>query len=93
MTLRPPPRFSPPAEARLLQGIGRHSLAEVSQRLAKDLDACVVLLEESGAYLTGPTPCQADCFLFSLVDSVRCLSCIVCEMLECLSLPSFLMLF
>eukprot|EP00892_Ulva_mutabilis_P003100 jgi/Ulvmu1/12791/UM097_0018.1 len=51
------------------QGVGRHSLAEVRQRLAKDLDTCCALLEETGEYLTGATPCQADCFLFALVDS------------------------
>lgn len=49
----------------------RHSLEEVKGRVAKDLDACCVLLEESGAYLSGSTPCQADCFLFGVLDSVR----------------------
>eukprot|EP00892_Ulva_mutabilis_P003101 jgi/Ulvmu1/12792/UM097_0019.1 len=51
------------------QGMGRHSMEEVKERMAKDLDACCALLEASGEYLTGGTPCQADCFLFALIDA------------------------
>lgn len=46
-------------------------MEEVKERLAKDLDACVDLLAASGRYLTGDTPCQADCFLFAIIDAVR----------------------
>lgn len=51
--------------------MGRHSLEEVKQRLEVDLDACADLLAASGAFLTGASPCQADCFLFALIDAVR----------------------
>eukprot|EP00892_Ulva_mutabilis_P003103 jgi/Ulvmu1/12794/UM097_0021.1 len=44
---------------------------EVRERLRKDLAACCALLEASGEYLTGATPCQADCFLFALVHLAR----------------------
>lgn len=51
------------------QGMGRHSIEEVKARLAVDLDACSELLQASGEYLTGSTPCQADCFLFAIIDA------------------------
>lgn len=54
-----------------MQGMGRHSLEEVRERAKKDLDACAALLQSSGAYLSGETPCQADCFLFALMHLVR----------------------
>lgn len=53
-----------------IQGMGRHTMEEVRVRVAKDLDACVALLESSGDLLTGATPCQADCFLFALIHLV-----------------------
>lgn len=51
--------------------MGRHSLEEVKQRLEVDLDACAALLAASGRYLTGASPCQADCFIFAIIDAVR----------------------
>lgn len=63
---------------RVLQGMGRHSLEEVKERLASDLDVCSALLEESGVYLTGSRPCQADCFLFALLHAV-CLALVDAE--------------
>lgn len=57
--------------------MGRHSLEEVKERIECDLDACKELLETSGAYLTGDTPCQADCFLFAIIDSVRIMNHLV----------------
>ena len=53
------------------QGIGRHSLEEVTARLTRDLDACQALLQQSGAYLSGATPAAADCMLWALLDMVR----------------------
>ena len=41
------------------------------ERLDADLAACETLLEDSGAFLTGATPTQADCYLYGLVDHVR----------------------
>lgn len=54
-----------------MQGMGRHSAEEVRERAKRDLDACSVLLQKSGAYLSGATPCQADCFLFAVMHLVR----------------------
>ena len=54
-----------------MQGMGRHSLEEVTERLARDLDACQALLQQSGAYLSGATPTAADCMLWALLDMVR----------------------
>jgi glutathione S-transferase len=51
--------------------MGRHSLEEVTQKMKQDLDACEALLQSSGAYLSGPTPTPADCFLWALIDFVR----------------------
>lgn len=55
-----------------MQGMGRHSMEEVMERMDADLAACETLLEDSGAFLTGATPTQADCFLYGLLDHVRC---------------------
>eukprot|EP00892_Ulva_mutabilis_P003102 jgi/Ulvmu1/12793/UM097_0020.1 len=46
------------------QGMGRYDMQEVRERLRKDLAACCALLKASVEYLTGATPCQADCFLW-----------------------------
>jgi glutathione S-transferase len=54
-----------------MQGMGKHSMEEVLERMDADLAACEVLLEDSGAYLTGTTPSQADCFLYGLHDHAR----------------------
>ena len=51
--------------------MGRHSLEEVTAKMAKDLDSCEALLQQSGAYLSGATPAAADCMLWGLLDMVR----------------------
>ena len=53
-----------------MKGMGRHSMEEVMERMDADLAACETLLEDSGAFLTGATPTQADCF--STVSSTTC---------------------
>jgi glutathione S-transferase len=53
------------------QGVGRHSMQFVKQRMAEELDLCSYLLAKSGAFLTGNTPCQADCWLFAMMELVR----------------------
>lgn len=50
-------------------------MEEVVERMDADLAACEVLLEGSGAFLTGATPTQADCFLYGLLDHVRPAPC------------------
>ena len=54
-----------------VQGMGRHSLEEVTAKLAQDLDACEALLQQSAAYLSGTSPTQADCMLWAILDMVR----------------------
>ena len=49
--------------------MGRHSWEHVKERIQKDLAACDTFLETS-LFLTGNTPCQADCFLFGQIESV-----------------------
>jgi glutathione S-transferase len=53
-----------------VQGIGSFSLEEVTEKLKRDFDACEALLQKSGAYLTGPTPTEADCMLWAFLDVV-----------------------
>ena len=52
-----------------LQGIGRHSWEYVQRRLRQEFEALDALLE-SNQFLTGDTPCQADCFLFATLEGV-----------------------
>jgi glutathione S-transferase len=54
----------------LEQGIGRHSIEFVKRRMGEEMDACNDLLAKSGAFLTGDTPCQADCWLVAMVELV-----------------------
>jgi glutathione S-transferase len=61
-----------------LQGMGRHSFEFVKRRMAEELDACNELLAKSGAFLTGSTPCQADCFLFAALE-------VVCHPFQCMA--------
>lgn len=55
----------------VLQGLGRHALEYIVERMNEELGTCNSLLEASGAFLTGDTPCLADCYLFSMVEMVR----------------------
>jgi glutathione S-transferase len=57
----------------VMQGMGKHTMEEVMEKLETDLAVCETLLEDSGAFLTGATPTQADCFLYGILDHVRCL--------------------
>jgi uncharacterized protein YycO len=50
--------------------MGRHSLEEVVDKFTADMDSCERLLQETGAYLTGQTPTQADCMLWAFLDQV-----------------------
>jgi glutathione S-transferase len=54
-----------------VQGIGRFSLEEVTEKLKRDFVTCEALLQKSGAYLTGLTPTEADCMLWAFLDVVR----------------------
>ena len=49
-------------------------MEEVMERLDADLGVCETLLQDSGEFLTGNTPTQADCYLYGLVDHVRTVS-------------------
>lgn len=53
------------------QGIGRHSMEYVRERMFEELSACAALLDASGAFLIGGAPAIADCFLFAIIDMVR----------------------
>ena len=57
--------------------MGRHSLEEVTAKLARDLDVCEALLQHSAAYLSGATPAAADCMLWAILDMVRLLAYLV----------------
>jgi hypothetical protein len=46
--------------------------------MAEELDACNELLAKSRAFLTGSTPCQADCFLFAILE-------MVCHPFQCMA--------
>jgi glutathione S-transferase len=46
-------------------------MGEVLEKLDADFEVCEMLLEDSGAFLTGSTPTQADCFLYGILDHVR----------------------
>lgn len=59
-------------KARWVQGTGRHAKEFVLERMDQQLAVCNALLEESGAFLTGPHVCTADLFLFAIVEGVRC---------------------
>lgn len=53
-----------------LQGLARHTREEVRARLEGEVAALNTLLDDS-EFLTGTTPCQADCFLFAMMEQVR----------------------
>lgn len=57
-----------------MQGMGRHSPEEIASKLQADFDVCEALLQQSGAYLTGSTPTEADCILWAFLDIVRMLT-------------------
>jgi glutathione S-transferase len=64
-----------------MQGLGRHSFEFVLERYEEELSACATMLATSdGPYLTGKTPCQADCYLWAHLELARalhiCLSCL-----------------
>ena len=53
-----------------IQGLGRHSWEYVQERMTEELAALNTLLA-GNAFLTGSSPCQADCFLFATIELVR----------------------
>lgn len=53
-----------------VQGMGRQPFNYVKARMREELQACDLLLEKSGAFLTGDSPVQADCFLFAFMEQV-----------------------
>ena len=64
-------------------GHGKHSKEEATERLDADLVACEPLLEDSGTFLTGATPTQADCFLYGFLDHVRCSTALLYILATC----------
>ena len=70
-----PSDASTPAADKRVQGLGRHPLDYVMERFEEELAALNTILAcSNGPYLTGATPCQADCFLFGILEQVRSLS-------------------
>ena len=50
--------------------MGRHSFEHVTERCSKELEAVNTLLDGHD-FITGSTPSAADCFLWSIIESVR----------------------
>jgi hypothetical protein len=55
-----------------VQGTGRHSWEYVQERTREGYAELAAFLDASGgSFLTGASPCQADCFLFASIEQVH----------------------
>jgi glutathione S-transferase len=71
----------------VVQGMGRHSWEYVQERTREGYAALAAFLDTSGGpFLTGASPCQADCFLFAGIEQVQ-LPRLMCALPQALPAP------